>query len=107
MIGAILFVLIALWFLGFINLPFLPLTDISLFTLGSITISLYDVLIFFVIVWLIGILPRPFRVIASVLLVIWLLSFFGLVAIAGISLPNIIVLVIIFSLIYYLLTGGH
>lgn len=107
MIGAVLFVLIALWFLGFINLPFLPLANISLITLMGITISLYDVLIFLAIVWLIGILPGPFRVIASVLLAVWLLSFFGLITIAGISLSNIIVLVIIFSLVYYLLTGGH
>lgn len=107
MIGAILFVLVALWFLGFVNLPFLPLADINLITLFGIAISLYDVLIFLVIVWLIGILPRPLRIIASVVLVIWLLSFFGLVTIAGVSLPNIIVLIIIFSLVYYLLTGGH
>lgn len=107
MIGAILFVLIALWFLGFINLPILPIADISLFTILGITISLYDVLVFLVIVWLIGILPRPFRIIASVLLVVWLLSFFGLITLAGISLPNIVVLVIIFSIIYYLLTGAH
>lgn len=107
MIGAILFILIALWFLGFINLPFLPISDIALITFLGITISLYDLLIFLVIIWLIGILPKPFRIIASILLAVWLLSFFGLITIAGISLSNLIVLVIIFGLVYYLLTGGH
>lgn len=107
MLGALLFALIALWFLGFINLPILPLTNTTIITLFGVTISLYDIFIFFVVVWLIGILPGPFRIIASILLVLWLLATFSLISFSGVSISSVIVLVIIFSLIYYLLTKGH
>ena len=105
MIAFILVLLIALWFLGVIHLPFLPISDIALFTLFGRVISLYDILIFVVILWIVGLLPGIFRTIASILLVLWLLSFFGVIAITGFS--NVIVLVVIFSLVYYLLTGGN
>ncbi len=105
MIGAILIALIVLWFLGYIHLPFIPISDFVLFNLFGRPISLYDILIFAIILWLIDLLPNPFRTIAGALLVIWLLSFFGIIAIAGFS--NVVVLVVIFGLIYYLLTGGH
>lgn len=105
MIAVILILLIILWFLGYIHLPLLPISDFVLLNFFGRPITLYDLLIFLVIVWLIGLLPGLFRQIAAILLVIWLLSFFGLIAIAGLG--NIIVLVVIFGLIYYLLSGSH
>jgi hypothetical protein len=105
MIAFILVLLIALWLLGFINLPFLPISDINIINLFGHMISLYDILIFVIILWVVGVLPGVFRTIASLLLVVWLLSFFGVIAITGLS--SVVVLVVIFGLVYYLLTGGH
>lgn len=105
MLGIILAVLIVLWFLGYVHLPAIPISDTSLFVLFGKTVTLYDLLIFILIFWLIDLLPGVFRTIATVLLIIWLLSFFGIIAVSGLT--NVIVLVVIFSLIFYLLSGGH
>ena len=105
MIGFLLLVLVVLYFLGYVHLPALPISDIVLFNLFGRAISLYDVLIFLVIIYLVDLLPNPFRDIAAVLLVLYLLSFFSIVTIFGFT--NVIVLVIIFGLIYYFLTGHH
>src|SRR6478752_194976 len=97
MIVALLIVLIILWFLGYVQIPFLPALNIPLFALNGHTISLWDLLIFLVIASLIGILPSPLRQIAMVVLVIWVLSTLGILAIAGLS--SILVIVIIVGLI--------
>ena len=101
MLVLILVLLIVLWFLGFISIP--PLATVIFVLLGH-PISLFDLLVFLFLILLIGILPGIFRFIAAVLLLLLVLSFLGLIVIANFS--QIIVLVIIFSLIYYLLTGG-
>ncbi len=103
MLTLLLAVLIILWLLGYLNLPVFPITDMVLFNLFGKAISLYDILIFGVILWLIGILPSPFREIAGVLLIIWLLAFFGIIAVAGFS--NIVIIALIIGLVLYLLGG--
>src|SRR5689334_7511458 len=103
MLTLLLALLVILWLLGYLNLPSFPISDIVLFTLFGKDISLYDLLIFAAILWLIGLLPSPFREIAGVLLIIWLLAFFGIIAIAGFT--NIIVIAIIIGLVLYLLGG--
>lgn len=105
MIALILIALIILWFLGFIHLPFLPVSDFVLFNLFGRAITLYDVLVFLLIIWLVDLLPGPFREIAVILLALWLLSLFGVIAVIGLT--NVIVMVVIFGLVYYLLTGGN
>jgi len=40
---------------------------------------------FIIAIWAIGILPSPLKQIAGVLLVLWVLSTLGLVAVAGLS----------------------
>jgi hypothetical protein len=97
MLITILLLLIVLWFLG-VN-PIAAL-DFPLFTFGGQTIDLWDLILFGVILWLIGILPSPFRQIAGVAFVLWLLALFGIIAIAGLS--NIIVLAMIVGLILYI-----
>ena len=76
MIAAVLIILIILWFLGYIRIDGLTLPDITLFTLNGQPITLISLLIFFVIVWAIGILPSPLRQIGFVILILWLLSLF-------------------------------
>lgn len=90
-----------LWFLGFISLPPLPTV---VFTLLGHPITLFDLLVFIFLMLLIGLLPGFFRFTAAVLLLLLILSFLGIITIAGLS--SVIVLVVIFALIYYLLTGG-
>jgi hypothetical protein len=77
-----------------------PLFAMPLFQTGGNTITINDVLVFFVILWLIGILPYPFRQIASVLLLLWILSALGVIAIAGFS--TIVMVALIFGLIAFI-----
>lgn len=100
MLGAIIIILIILWFLGYVNIGNLNIPDISLFTINGNVISLWDLLIFAVILWAIGVLPSPLRQIAGVGLVLWVLATLGIIAIAG--LPSLIIIAIILGLIFSL-----
>lgn len=97
MLVAIVIILTILWLLGYAPLSGISIPNIGLFSINNHLITLWEVLILFVISWAIGILPRPFQAIASVLLLLWVLSVLGIFAFTG--LPNIIVLVIIVAII--------
>ncbi len=97
MIIAIIIILIILWFLGYAPLSGISIPNFVLFTINNHPVTLWEILILAVIGWAIGILPPPLQAIASVLLILWVLSVLGILAIGG--LPHIIVLVIIIGLI--------
>jgi hypothetical protein len=103
MLPIVLIFLIVLFILGYINIPFLPIRDIELFNLLGKTISVYDLAVFLFILWIIDLLPWPFRGLAGVILVLWLLSFFGIIAISGFS--HILLLGLIIGVIAYLFRG--
>ena len=96
MLVAIVIILVILWFLGYSPISGISIPNIVLFTINSHPVTLWEILILAAISWAIGILPRPLQAVASVLLLLWVLSVLGILAIAG--LPNIIVLVIIVGL---------
>lgn len=96
MLIAIVFVLVILWFLGYMPLSGISIPNYALFAINGHTVTLWEILILLVIGWAISILPRPLQAIASILLLLWILSVLGIFAIAG--LPNIIVIVIIVGL---------
>jgi hypothetical protein len=97
MIEMILILLVVLWLLGFISIPGLDSINFPLFVINGETISLFDLLIFLLVVWAIGILPSPFREIASVLLILWVLAVLNILAFAGLS--SLILIAIIVGLI--------
>ncbi len=105
MLSTILIILIILWLLGAVQIPALSIVNTPLLYLGGRAIGLSDILVFALIVWLIGILPSPLRQIASVILVLWLLSFFGILFFGGLG--NILVLIIIIGLIMHLFGGWY
>lgn len=99
MLFVILVVLVGLWLLGYMpNLASL-VPNIQLFSIGTHMITLWNVLVVLAVLWAISILPRPLREIASVLLLLWVLSIVGILAIAGLS--NIILIAIIAGFAYY------
>ena len=104
MIAAIIVILIILWALGYLHIPVLVFPNIGLFTLNGHLVTLWDVLILLVIAWVIGVLPSPLREIAAILLLLWVLSTLGILAIAGLA--NIIVIAFIVGLVLYLLRGA-
>src|SRR3990172_11927661 len=100
MLTYLLLILILLWILGVVRIPLFSVINIPLLYIGRRAIGLYDILVFILILWLIRILPSPLREIVTVFLILWLLSFFGVFLFAGLS--NILVLLLIIGLIFYL-----
>ena len=97
MAGIIILILILLYFFGYIQIPGLIIPNPLLFSFSGHGITLVNLLIFLVILWAIGILPSPLRQIAMVLVVLWLLSILGIIAIAGLS--HIFVIAIVIGLL--------
>lgn len=102
MIGLILLFLIILWVTGFLQVP---LFAIPVLTLGSRAITLNDILVLLVIIWLLDMLPYPFQQIAFVLFFLWILSSIGIIALAGFS--NIILIALIIGVIVYISRTTH
>lgn len=100
MIEALLIILIFLWFLGYLRVEALPIPDLILFNINGQPITLWNILILLVVSILIGLLPRPFKEIAGVMLILWILSVLGILAFAGLS--SMLVIAIIIGLILYL-----
>ncbi|MCX7997113.1 MAG: hypothetical protein N2691_05195 [Patescibacteria group bacterium] len=94
MIYGVLAVLVVLWLLGIVQIPYL---DYVLFSVNGQGIEIKELLIFLAIVWLIGLLKSPFREVVTVLFLIWILSLLGIVAVTGLS--DFIVLAVVIGVI--------
>ncbi len=101
MLQVVLVLLIILWLLGYLNLPFLPFLNIELFNINSHPITLLNVIVFLVIASLLELLPYPLNIIAGVVLILWVLSILGIIAIGGLS--QILVLAVIIGLVLVVL----
>ena len=100
MLLAVLVLLFIFWLLGYG--PF-SILQTNLFVLHGHIVTIWDILIFLVLIWLVDLLPSPFRQIAVVLFIIWLLALLGFIAIPALS--NLLVISIIIGLLIYLLKG--
>ena len=105
MLITLVILLILLWLLGYLSLPIIPIPDIELFVINGQTITLWDLLILFVLLAVIGVLPGPFRHIAAALIFLWVLALLGFMAISGLA--NLLIIAIIVGLIAYLLSGSY
>lgn len=96
--GILLAVLAVLWILGYVRLPGVAIPDWVLFSINGRAITLWSVLIFLAIIWALSLLPAPVRQVAAAILILWLLSVFGILAITG--LPSILVIAVIAAIIW-------
>lgn len=101
MLTTILGFLIVLWLLNTFVGGGLFFLHRGLFSLNGHGVSLWELLVFALVVWLLNILPSPFRKIVALFLLLWLLSVFGFIVIVG--LPNLLVLLLIAGLVLYIL----
>ena len=97
MLEILILVLIVLFLTGNIHINGFSFPHTVLFAFNGRPVTLINLLIFFVILWAIGVLPSPFREIAGVLFVLWLLALLGFIAIAGLS--NLLVIAIIAGIV--------
>ncbi|MBI2596352.1 hypothetical protein HYW46_06485 [Candidatus Daviesbacteria bacterium] len=100
MLEALLVILIILWFVGYLSVGAFPIPDLILFNINGQPITLWNILILLVISSVIGVLPSPFKEIAGVLFILWVLSVLGILAFGGLS--SMLVIAIIVGLILYL-----
>jgi hypothetical protein len=103
MLVALLIILIALWVLGLLPQGGFVVPNPTLFSLNSHDVTLFNLITLIIISWVVGILPSPFRQVAFVLLVLWVISLLGILAIPGLA--NWLVLAVIIGLIFYLIRG--
>ena len=104
MIPVLLIILIILWLFGYLNIGIINIPHITLLTVNGRSITLWDVLILLAVGIIIKILPSPFREIAGILLIFWVLSVLGILAIAGLS--NILLIAIIIGLVLFVIKGA-
>lgn len=107
MIAAIIVILAVLWFFGYIRIEGFTFPDIQLFVINGERVTLLDALILLIVMWAISILPTPFREVSGVLLILWVLAVLGVISIAGIGLPSILILAIIVGLIVSLFSHSR
>lgn len=97
MAGILIIALLLLYFFGYIHIPGLYIPNPLLFTFGGHDVTLSTLLIFLAIMWAIEVLPSPLRQIAFVLVILWILSTLGFIAVAGLS--NLLVIAILAGLV--------
>jgi hypothetical protein len=97
MVEILVVVLFLLWLSGNLVIPGIVIPNFLLFSLNGHPITVWNLITFAIMVWLLGLLPTPFREVAGVILVLWVLSILGILAFAG--LPNLLVIVLIIWLV--------
>ena len=103
MLATILVILVVLWLVGFIQIPWITIHNAVLFRFAGHSITLLELLLFIVAAWAIEALPSPLRQIAFILVILWILSVLGIVAVAGLS--NLLILAIIIGLLFAVFQG--
>lgn len=102
MVLAILIGLFVILLINGLRIVGLPELNVTIATINSQAISLWDVITFALIASLVGILPRPFREIFTVVLALWTLSVLGVIAIGGLS--TILLFGVLVGTVVYLVT---
>lgn len=101
----ILLLLIALWFLGYITVPGIAVPRFPILYFRGRPITLWDILIFLIVIWAIEELPDPFRTIFAVMLLLWVLSTVGIISIVGF--PHLLVIGLIVGMAISIFSGGR
>jgi hypothetical protein len=103
MLFALVLFLIILWVLGLLPQGGINIPNITFFTLNNHPVTLWNLLTLIVISWIISIIPNPFRTIASILMLVWVVSILGLLPFTGID--SWLLLAIIVGLVFYVIRG--
>ena len=97
MVEILLVLLVILWLTGNLSVPGLAIPDLELMVVNGQVITLWNLITFVLVLWILGLLPSPFREIGGILLFVWILSILGILGIAGLG--NLIILAVIVGVI--------
>ncbi len=103
MLVGLLVVLIILWALGYLPLGGISIPDTTFFVINGHSITLLNIIVLVVVAWIVELLPSPFRLIASILLLLWALSVVGILGFTNAA--QWLELTIIIGLAFYVLRG--
>jgi hypothetical protein len=92
MLQKLLIILAVLWLLGFVHIPLL---GYGLFTIFGHVFTVHNIIVFAVVAWLINELSSPFREIAMVFLILWVISLIFS------FLPDMFLLVFLLALLFF------
>ena len=95
--GELIAILVVLWLLGIINIPFLMKPHFPSLNILGFNLTIEKLLILGVLIWIASSLGGPLRQIVWVLVVLWILSALGIIAIGGLS--NLLVIGVVVGLI--------
>ena len=101
MLIILLTVIILLWLVGFISIPPASLLTAPLMHINSRAVGLWDIIIFFVLLYVVSVLPQPVKGGVILLLLLWLLSLFGILVFSGMG--SVLLLLVIVALILHIL----
>lgn len=104
MLTLILVLLVVLWFLGYFTVPYLSFLSTVWTSINGQPVTILHLLTFFVLLWLIGSLPNPFKIVAIILLALWLLSLFGFIVLVA-SFSQLLLMTAILGLAIYIFGG--
>ncbi|KKS98132.1 MAG: hypothetical protein UV73_C0003G0074 [Candidatus Gottesmanbacteria bacterium GW2011_GWA2_43_14] len=93
--------IILLWLVGFISVPSTSFFTLPVMFLNGRAIGLWDIIIFLVLIWVVGILPQPLKGAVLILLLLWILSLMGIVVISGMG--NVLLLLLLAALILHIM----
>ena len=104
MLFFILVLLILFWLAGYISFPFFNIFHRALFYVSRHPVTLWDLLLFAIMIWILQILPSTLRTVGVFLLILWFLSFLGVITFTGLF--SFLIAVFLIAVILYLL-GIH
>lgn len=94
-------ILVVLWLLGIIGIPWLARPHFPFLNILGFNFTIEKLLVIALLIWIASSLGGPFRQIVWVLVVLWILSTLGIIAIGGLS--NLIVIGIVTGLVLSLI----
>lgn len=90
----IIAVVVALWLLGIVNIPWLTMPNFPVFSILGYSLTIQRLLIIIIVVWLAMSIGSPFRQMIWVFFILWLLSTLGIITIGGMGLMIIVSVVV-------------
>ncbi len=97
-------ILVVLWLLGIISVPWLTMPHFPSLNILGFHLTITNLLVLGILIWIAASLGGPLRQIVWVLVVLWILSALGIIAIGGLS--NLLVVGIVVGLVLSLLQKG-
>lgn len=90
-------ILVVLWLLGIINIPWLMKPNFPAINILGFELTIEKLLVLGLLIWIASSLGGPLRQIVWVLVILWILSALGIIAIGGLS--NLLVIGVVVGLI--------